>query len=83
MVSAYVLINTEPGSLAEATKKMTSIEGVRSVEAVTGPFDAIAYAEAPTPEELGHLVVSQMQKISGIQKTLTCLVVSLEAARAA
>ncbi len=83
MVSAYVLINTQPGLLAIASEKMTAIEGIKSVEAVTGPFDAIAYAEAPTPEELGHLVVSQIQRISGIQKTLTCLVVSLEAARAA
>ena len=83
MVSAYILINTQPGSLADATKGLTAIEGVKSVEAVTGPFDAIAFAEAPTAEELGHLVVSQIQKLSGIQKTLTCLVVSLEAARAA
>lgn len=83
MVAAYVLINTVPGALGEAAQLITAIPGVRSVDAVTGPFDAIAYAEAATPDELGRLVVSKIQKVSGIQKTLTCLIVALEAAPAA
>ncbi len=83
MVAAYVLINTQPGTLGDAARAITAIDGVRSVEAVTGPFDAIAYAEAGTPDELGRLVVSAIQKVPGIQKTLTCLVVELEAAKAA
>jgi len=83
MVAAYVLINTTPGTLGEAAQRITDIEGVRSVEAVTGPFDAVAYAEAGTPDQLGRLVVSEIQKVPGVQKTLTCLVVALEATKAA
>lgn len=83
MVAAYVLINTQPGAVGEAAKRIVAIPGVRSVDAVTGPFDAIAYAEAGTSDELGRLVVSEIQKVPGIQKTLTCLLVALEAAKAA
>lgn len=78
MVAAYILMNTQPGALVNAAKKITNIDGVREVDAITGPFDAIAYAEAGTPEELAHLVVSRIQKVEGVQKTLTCLVVALE-----
>jgi len=83
MIAAYILINSEPGALREAAEKITSIDGVRQIDAITGPFDAIAYAEAGTPDELGSLVVSRIQKVAGVQKTLTCLVVDLAAAKAA
>ena len=53
------------------------------LDAVTGPYDAIAYAEAPTPDDLGRLVVSELQKVPGIHKTLTCMVVDLKATKAA
>lgn len=79
MVGAYVLLNTRPGLLKEAVKTIIDIEGVRSIDAVTGPYDAIAYAEAGTNDELGNLVVSEIQKAPGIEKTLTCLIVDLEA----
>lgn len=83
MEAAYVLINTQPGAVGEAAQKIVSIPGVRWVEAITGPFDAIAYAEASTSDELGNLVVSEIQKVPGIQKTLTCMLVTLKAAKAA
>lgn len=78
MVAAYVLINTTPGTLTGAAKKIIDIDGVRSIEAVTGPYDAIASVEARTNDELARLVVSEIQKVTGITKTLTCLVVELE-----
>jgi DNA-binding Lrp family transcriptional regulator len=78
MVAGYILLNTQPGALKEAARKIADIEGVREVDAITGPYDAIAYAEAATPDELGRLVVSAIQRVPGVEKTLTCLVVALE-----
>ena len=83
MVAAYILIEAQPGALTEAAKRISEIEGLRSIDPVTGPYDAIAYAEASTPDELGRMVVTELQKVTGIQRTLTCLVVDLEAAKAA
>jgi DNA-binding Lrp family transcriptional regulator len=78
MVAAYVLLNTRSGLLKEAVKTIIEIDGVRSIDAVTGPYDAIVSAEAGTNDELGSLVVSEIQKAPGVEKTLTCLVVDLE-----
>jgi hypothetical protein len=44
---------------------------------VTGPYDVIARTEAATIDELGKMVVSRVQMIDGITRTLTCPVVNL------
>ena len=46
-------------------------------EDVTGPYDVIARVEASSIDELGRLVVSHVQLIEGITRTLTCPVVHL------
>ena len=48
-----------------------------SADDVTGPYDVIARAEAATVDELGKMVVSRVQMIDGITRTLTCPVVNL------
>nr|MDQ2754851.1 Lrp/AsnC ligand binding domain-containing protein [Actinomycetota bacterium] len=54
-----------------------AIPGVVSAEDVTGPYDVIARAEADSVDELGRMVVSRLQMIEGITRTLTCPVVHL------
>ena len=76
-VSAYILIQTEVGKAAEVAAEVGVIEGVASSEDVTGPYDVIARAEANTVDELGKMVVSKVQGIGGITRTLTCPVVHL------
>ena len=44
---------------------------------MTGPYDVIAKAEAESMDQLGRLVVSQIQMVDGITRTLTCPVVNL------
>jgi DNA-binding Lrp family transcriptional regulator len=48
---------------------------VTLAEDVTGPYDVIARVEAGTVDELGQLVLSRIQDIKGITRTLTCTVV--------
>ena len=48
-----------------------------SAEDVTGPYDVIVRAEAEDVDQLGQLVVAQVQGVSGITRTLTCPVVHL------
>ena len=76
-VSAYILIQTEVGKAAEVAAEVGTIDGVASSEDVTGPYDVIARAEANTVDELGKMVVSGVQMIAGITRTLTCPVVHL------
>ena len=76
-VSSYILIQTEVGKAASVADQVGAIDGVVSSEDVTGPYDVIARAEAETMDDLGRMVVSRVQMIEGITRTLTCTVVHL------
>jgi DNA-binding Lrp family transcriptional regulator len=76
-VTAYILIQTEVGKAAQVATEVGAIEGVVSAEDVTGPYDVIARASAESVDELGQMVVSRVQMIEGITRTLTCPVVHL------
>ncbi len=76
-VHAYVLIQTEVGKAASVARQIGEIAGVVAADDVTGPYDVIARVEASSVDELGRLVVSQVQLIEGITRTLTCPVVNL------
>ena len=76
-VSAYVLIQTEVGKAAQVASEVAGIDGVISAEDVTGPYDVIVGAEADSVDELGKMVVSRVQMIDGITRTLTCPIVHL------
>ena len=76
-VSAYVLIQTEVGKAADVATEVRGIDGVVSADDVTGPYDVIARAESSSMDDLGKMVVSRVQMIEGITRTLTCPVVNL------
>lgn len=77
MVSAFVLIQTEMDKAGEVAEQISSMEGVVLADVVTGPYDVIAKAEADDMDQLGKLVMSRMQMIQGITRTLTSPVVNL------
>jgi DNA-binding Lrp family transcriptional regulator len=76
-VQAYVLIQTEVGKAANVASSIRNIAGVVSAEDVTGPYDVIAKTEAETVDDLGKMVVSKIQLVDGITRTLTCPIVHL------
>lgn len=76
-VRAYVLIQTYAGKSAQVAQQARSIEGVMSAEDISGPYDVIVRAEAASIDDLGRMVVSHIQLIEGITRTVTCPVVNL------
>ena len=77
MLQAFVLIQTDSGKASEVANAIGTIDGVQSSEAVTGTYDVIVSAEAADVDALGHLVVTMIQPVPGIVRTLTCPVVKL------
>jgi DNA-binding Lrp family transcriptional regulator len=77
MVQAYILIQTEVGKAADVAREISGIHGVTLAEDVTGPYDVIVRAEANNVDELGKLVVAQIQSVEGITRTLTCPIVHI------
>ena len=76
-VQAYILVQTEVGKSAEVAEQIAAISGVTQSEDVTGPYDVIVRAEGPSMDELGTLIVSSIQKVPGITRTLTCPIVRI------
>jgi DNA-binding Lrp family transcriptional regulator len=77
VVTAYVLIQTEVGKAGQVAGADAEINGVQHAYPLTGPYDVIVRAEARNIDALGQLVVSRIQAINGVTRTLTCPVVHL------
>ncbi|MBU8833739.1 Lrp/AsnC family transcriptional regulator [Mycolicibacterium goodii] len=72
MVEAYVLIQTEVGRAEVVAEQLATLPGVVSAEYVTGPYDVVLRISADTLEALRTDVVSSVQQVAGITRTLTC-----------
>jgi DNA-binding Lrp family transcriptional regulator len=77
VVQAYILIQTEVGKARDVAAAIRDISGVVRVDAVTGPYDVVVLTEARSVDELGKMIVSKVQLVPGITRTLTCSVVHL------
>ena len=71
----FVLIETDVGVSKEVVDALRKLEGVDSVDSVTGPYDAIAVIEGETLTEIGDLVTGKINSIPGISRVVTCLVI--------
>lgn len=78
MVNAYSLISVEPGETEEVFEKVENLDGVKSVEAVAGPYDIVAQIEVDTLEKLTNAVFGEIRGIKNVTNTTTLIVVDLE-----
>jgi Lrp/AsnC ligand binding domain len=58
-------------------REVGAIERIGSAVAVTGPYEVIAVVEAASIDALGKMVISHVQDVRGIARTLTCPVVHI------
>ena len=72
---AFVLIETAVGRSKEVMTTLRKLEGVNSVDTVTGPYDIIAIVERETLNDIGDLVTGKIHPIAGISRTVTCLAI--------
>ena len=71
---AFVLIETVVGRNKDVVAALKQLEGGKSVDTVTGPYDVIATIEGETINVIGDLITAKIHPIAGISKTLSCLV---------
>jgi len=71
MVEAIVLIQAKVGESSAVASAIAQLEGVMSADVVSGPYDVIARAQAENIDELGRMVVSKMQSVKGVTRTVT------------
>lgn len=73
MVSAHCLISVAPGKSAEILRKVKEVDGVRSAEAVAGPYDIVARIEVESIDELSRVVFGGIRVIQGVTNTTTLI----------
>ncbi len=78
---AYILIESEVGRASEVARGAKELKldkaTVVSVDAVTGPFDVIVQLEAEDLDDIGRIITEGIQKVDGVGRTTTCLVVRI------
>ncbi len=72
---AYVLIEAEAGQVNPVIAALRGLPGVAAADAVTGPYDIIVTIETPDPRDIGRLVMNEVQGVTGIKRTVTCLAI--------
>ena len=72
---AFVLMETVVGKSKEVVTAIRKLEGVKSVDMVTGPYDVIAVVEADTLNDVGDIVTGRIHPVAGISRTVTCLAI--------
>ena len=77
VVQAYILVQTAVGKAGEVARAIGAVDGVVLSEDVTGPYDVIVRAEAASVDALGQLVLTAVQSLPGITRTVTCPVVHM------
>lgn len=75
---AFVLIETVVGKTKEVVNKIGQLDGVKSVDTVTGPYDVIVIVESEDLNNIGDLLTGKIHPIHGISRTLTCLSMQTE-----
>ncbi len=74
-ITAYIFIETTQGKARTIAQQTAQIPGVKTAHAVTGPYDVITYVEADSVKVLGDFIVTKIQAIPGVLRTLTNVVI--------
>ncbi|MDP6347454.1 MAG: Lrp/AsnC ligand binding domain-containing protein [Dehalococcoidia bacterium] len=72
---AYILIEASVGKTRDVVAAFKALDGVKSVDPVTGPYDVILTVEGKDLNTVGELVTGKIHPIAGVTRTVTCLAI--------
>jgi len=67
----FILIETESGRSEEVYAALKRLNGVRTIDLVTQPYDIIVVAEGKTAGDVS-LLDRKIEPISGVVRTVVC-----------
>ncbi|MCL1869549.1 MAG: Lrp/AsnC ligand binding domain-containing protein [Promicromonosporaceae bacterium] len=73
MLTAIVLIDTEPNMIPEVADKVVNLQGVSEVYSVTGKADLVAMVRVRSHEELADAIADGISKVAGVLRTETLI----------
>ncbi len=72
---AYLLVETAVGKTRDVAATLRDIDGIDSVDVVTGPYDIIAVIAGDDMSVVGHVVTERIHTVTGVVRTVTCVAV--------
>ncbi len=71
MVVAFVLVQSEIGTVELLVQEIRKLEEVVEAYMVAGPYDIIVKIQAQKFEEVAKTVTEKLHKLAGVKTTLT------------
>ena len=72
---AFLLVETAVGRTRDVANTLRELNGVESVDVVTGPYDIIAIIVGDDMSVVGGLVTEKIHTVVGVVRTVTCVAV--------
>ena len=69
----FILIETEGGRVKEVVGALERLQGVKSADQVTGPYDVITVIEGESLNDIGELITRRIKSIPYISRLVTCM----------
>jgi DNA-binding Lrp family transcriptional regulator len=73
MLTAIVLIDTEPDRIPEVANEVTELKGVSEVYSVTGKADLVAMVRVREHDDLATVIADGISKVPGVLRTETLI----------
>lgn len=71
MLTAIVMIRTDPQRIPEVAQEISELRGVSEVYSVTGDWDLIAMVRVQQHDHLAAVIADQLSKVEGVVETMT------------
>jgi DNA-binding Lrp family transcriptional regulator len=72
---AFLLVETAVGRTRDVANTLRGLEGIDTVDVVTGPYDIIAVIAGDDMTVVGNLVTEEIHTVQGVVRTVTCVAV--------
>ena len=73
VTKAYLLVETAVGKTRDVANTLRGLEGIDTVDVVTGPYDIIAVIAGDDMTVVGNLVTENIHTVQGVVRTVTCV----------
>ena len=71
MITAIVLVDTDPARIPEIAAQVADLEGVSEVYSVTGEVDLVAMVRVREHTDLAEVIADRLSKVPGVLRTQT------------
>src|SRR5438046_1736453 len=71
-MEGFVFIQAQIGCAEEAARRVATLEGILSLEVVTGPYDIVARARRDCEHGLVSCLEEEIEALTGITRVLVC-----------